>query len=45
MTCEGVLGMECNAWSDDGGNPPDHEAHVLHAQVGDVVTSMPGPGE
>jgi len=25
MTREGARGMEYNAWSDDGGNPPEHE--------------------
>jgi alpha-glucosidase len=33
MTREGARGMEFNAWSDDGGNPPEHETILPFTRV------------
>ena len=33
MTREGARGMEYNAWSSDGGNPPEHETNLFFTRL------------
>jgi len=33
MTREGARGQEFNAWSEDGGNPPDHTVLLAHTRL------------
>lgn len=35
MALEGARGQEYNAWSDDGGNPPDHVLHLPFTRLKD----------
>ena len=43
MTREGARGQEYNAWSGDGGNPPEHEINLFFTRL--RLLLAPGGGQ